>query len=128
MCIKHYGVDIMTEKVKKKSSTRHIPAYILLFLAKQNLYGAALLNIMQKELPYFLIDGAVIYRTMQVLEKEGSVKSYWETDVSGPARKWYEITDIGKEKLAEFKKDIEMRKKNLEFFLEDYSKLFDIES
>lgn len=111
----------MKKKGSKKGQThRHISAYILLFLAREDLYGAALLNTMQKELPNFLGDGAAVYRSLQELEAEAAVKSYWETDVSGPARKWYEITPRGLEKLAEFKEDIEKRKRNFEFFLDAY--------
>lgn len=106
-----------------RQSSKHIPAYLLLFLCREDCYGAALLSAMQRELPYFLVDSAVVYRTMQMLEKEGSVTSYWETDVSGPARKWYQITDKGKQRLSEFRDDIEKRKKNLEFFLTEYEKL-----
>jgi PadR family transcriptional regulator, regulatory protein PadR len=107
--------------MNKRNSHRHIAAYLLLLLSKQNLYGAALLNMMREKLPFVLADSAVIYRTMKDLEKEGSVKSSWETDdITGPARKWYEITDKGKQKLSELAKDIEMRKKNFEYFLDEY--------
>ena len=117
------GDGDVTKKSTKGQTYRHTPAFILLFLARENLYGAALLNKMQKELPSCRVDSAVIYRTLQDLEEEGSVKSYWETDTSGPARKWYEITNKGLEKLAEFTEDIEMRKKNFEFFLEAYKEI-----
>ena len=102
---------------------RYVPAFILLFLTRNNLYGAALFNKMQREIPFCYADSAVIYRTLQVLEEEGSVKSYWETDTPGPAKKWYEITTKGLERLAEYKEDIETRKKNFEFFLESYEKI-----
>lgn len=108
--------------VKGKNQTyRHTPAFILLFLTRGDLYGAALLETMLKELPSFNADSAVIYRSLQELEKEGAVKSYWETDVSGPARKWYKITDVGFVKLSEYKEDIEKRIKNLKFFLDMYN-------
>jgi len=113
----------MAKKSTKGQTYRHTPAFILLFLAQENLYGAALLNKMQRDLPSCRADSAVIYRTLQELEGEGSVIAYWETDTSGPARKWYEITGKGLERLAEFTADIEMRKKNFEFYLETYKKI-----
>ncbi len=113
----------MVKQAKKKQAYRHTPAFILLFLAKEDLYGAALLNSLQSELPCYHTDSAVIYRSLQELEEEGSVVSYWETDTSGPAKKWYKITDQGLKRLAEFKADIEMRMKNLEYFLQAYKKL-----
>jgi len=81
------------------------------------------MTTMQRELPCYVVDGAVIYRALKDLEQEGAVKSYWETDISGPARKWYTITDRGLEKLTAFKADIEMRKQNFEFFLDFYNTL-----
>jgi PadR family transcriptional regulator PadR len=113
----------LTIMAHKRQNYRHTPAFILLFLVRENYYGAALLNTMQNEMPHCFADSAVIYRSLQDLEEEGSVRSYWETDTSGPARKWYEITPKGLMRLAEFKDDIELRKRNLEFFLESYKKI-----
>lgn len=103
---------------------RHTPAFILLFLAQGDLYGAALLNTLHEKLPCYQTDSAIIYRSLQELEEAGAVNSYWETDTGGPARKWYTITPIGKEKLKEFREDIARRKKNLDYFLDSYDGLF----
>lgn len=109
--------------MKKEKAYRYTPAFILLFLARENFYGAGLLKAMQNEIPNCHADSAVIYRKLQELEEEEAVKSYWETDTTGPAKKWYQITDKGLEILQEFKEDIEMRKKNLEFFLTSYKNI-----
>lgn len=108
---------------RQRRSSRHIPAYILLFLTKGDLYGKAVFDTMKKEMPCLLVGSSVIYRTLHALEKEGSVKSYWETETPGPARKWYAITDRGYKKLAELKNDIEKRKRNFDFFLREYAKI-----
>ncbi|MFZ5595674.1 MAG: PadR family transcriptional regulator [Bacillota bacterium] len=112
----------MPPKNKKCQGYRYAPAFVLLFLARENMYGAAIFNKMQKEIPFCHADSAVVYRTLQDLEEEGAVTSYWETGNPGPARKWYRITGKGHELLAEYRDDIERRKKNLEFFIEAYSK------
>jgi len=112
-------------KPGKNQAYRHTPAFILLFLAREDLYGGALLHKMQDELPACRTDGAVIYRSLQVLEQEGAVTSYWETDLPGPARKRYRITARGFARLAEFKEDIEIRKKNFEYFLDTYDEVMD---
>lgn len=105
----------------KLQSYRHLPAFILILLARENLYGAALLNTMKQEMPFFFnTDLSLIYRVLQDLESIGAVTYYWETDTSGPARKWYQITSIGFEKLAEYKEDIEKRMKNFVFFMDQY--------
>jgi DNA-binding PadR family transcriptional regulator len=102
---------------------RHTPAFILLFLAKEPAYGSLLLTKMEEELPFNLIDGPSLYRSLHDLEKEQAVESYWDTSDPGPAKKWYRITPTGREKLEEFRQDIEMRKKNLEYFLNTFRKL-----
>ena len=102
---------------------KHTPAFILIFLAKEKNYGQALLNALNNELPCYKADSAVIYRSLQELEKEGDITSLWETEKTGAPRKWYEITDKGIKKLSEYKTDIENRKKNFEYFIDQYNKL-----
>ncbi|HAJ78177.1 MAG TPA: PadR family transcriptional regulator [Fibrobacteres bacterium] len=113
----------MVKKSKTKQAYRHTPAFILLFLAQGDLYGAAILTTLQKELPCYHTDSAVIYRSLKDLEEEEAVSSYWETDTSGPAKKWYKITQKGKDLLIDFKEDIEMRKKNLDYFIESFNSI-----
>jgi PadR family transcriptional regulator PadR len=115
----------MAKKSNLGQIYRHAPAFILLFLAEEDLYGAALLNTMQKKLPYFNMDSAVIYRTLQDLEGEGAINSYWDTNVSGSPRKRYQISDKGFKRLAEFREDIEMRMRNFEFFLQSYQSILE---
>ena len=96
---------------------RHLPAFILLFLAKGSTYGSALMNQMKESMPYYFDDSPAIYRALGELEKSGAVNCNWDTSASGAAKKYYTITEIGFQKLIEFKEDIEIRKKNAEFFL-----------
>ena len=102
---------------------RHTSAFLLLFLAQEPAYGAFLLNKMNEELPFNLIDGPSLYRSLQDLEKQGAVDSYWDTSEPGPAKKWYRISPTGMVKLEEFRQDIEMRIQNLEYFLNTFNKL-----
>nr|MDA8409636.1 PadR family transcriptional regulator [Treponema sp.] len=100
----------------KGQAYRHTPAFILLLLARERQYGAALLSRLESELPGLGPDSAAVYRALQELEDEGCVAAEWETDTSGPARKWYAITAAGLKSLKAFKDDIEARKRNLEWF------------
>lgn len=110
---------------KKGQNYRHTPAFILLLLAQADAYGAALLNRLENELPNYRTDSAIIYRSLQDLEKAGAVEFYWDHEQSGPGKKWYKITAIGKELLKEYRKDIAMRHQNLSYFLETYNMLND---
>lgn len=102
---------------------RHTPAFILLFLAEEPSYGLDLFKKMDETLPDNTIDCAAIYRSLSDLEKSGMVQSYWDTVTSGPAKKYYSITEDGLKKLDEYNKDIEGKIANLTFFINKYKTL-----
>lgn len=102
---------------------RHLPAFILLFLTKGSTYGSALLNQMEKEMPYNCSDGPAIYRALNELEKEEAVIAQWDTSAKGAAKKIYTITDKGLMLLSEFKTELDLLKKNMEFFLAEFEKI-----
>lgn len=102
---------------------RHTPAFLLLLLAEAPSYGALLLTRLQSELPYCFSDSAIVYRTLQEMEKNGLVDTNWEMKESGQPRKWYTITDKGKQVLVEQAEDVRRRHENFEFFLSHYKAL-----
>jgi PadR family transcriptional regulator, regulatory protein PadR len=108
---------------RKGQQYRHTPAFILLLLAQSEAYGASLMIRLESELPAYRTDSAVIYRTLQDLEKTGAVESHWEHEQSGPPRKWYRITEIGRKQLKEYREDIAMRHENLSYFLKVYENI-----
>lgn len=102
---------------------RHLPAFVLLLLAKESAYGSMLLNRMEQSLPYNNSDGPAIYRTLNDLEEAGDVESKWDTSSPGAAKKYYKITGKGLQELGRFKREIEERKQNLDYFLTEYRNL-----
>ena len=106
----------------RNKSGRHAPAFILIFLLQGPAYGSLLLRKMENQTPFNFVDSPTLYRTLDKLEKKEMVESWWDTSEKGPAKKWYQITDKGIEILAEFREDIIMRIKDMEFFLEEYEK------
>lgn len=119
MVILILGADVMAAL----NYGRHLPAFVLLFLAKGSTYGSAIMNQMKESMPYYFADSPAIYRTLSELENAGAVICTWDTSSSGAAKKCYTITEIGFQKLDEFKNDAEKRKKNLEFFLSELETL-----
>jgi len=109
--------------VKRLNYGRHLPAFILLFLAKAPAHGSLLLNLMEQYLPFNNADSPAIYRALSELEKLEAVESYWDTSGPGAAKKCYTITNKGLEQLKEFKVHIEQRKRNLDFFLSECENL-----
>jgi len=109
--------------VKRLNYGRHLPAFILLFLAKAPAHGSLLLNLMEQYLPFNNADSPAIYRALNELEKLEAVESYWDTSGPGVAKKCYTITNNGLEQLKQFKVHIEQRKSNLDFFLSECESL-----
>jgi len=109
--------------MSKLNYGRHLPAFILLFLAKESTYGSMLLNKMNESMPYIKADGPAIYRALCELEKSDAIEACWDTANPGAARKCYTITKKGHELLKEFKNDIEERKRNFEYFLSEFGRL-----
>lgn len=103
-----------------KKSGRHTPAFLLLFLSQAPAYGAALFSKMKEELPHCFADSAIVYRSLQEMEKQGLVETKWEMVAEGQPRKWYKITDTGIAALADFAIDIKQRRENMDFFLSRY--------
>lgn len=99
---------------------RHTPAFLLLFLIDGPAYGASLLTRLQTELPYCMADSAIVYRSLQEMEKNGLVVTSWETRETGQPRKWYTIMPKGLLELEEYSEDIHRRHANFEFFQSHY--------
>lgn len=111
--------------MKSAKYGRHLPAFILLFLARDSTYGSALLRQMKDEMPYNFSDGPAVYRALNELEKNDAISAHWDTSAKGAAKKFYTITDKGMLMLSEFKTELEQRKKNMEFFLNELEKFED---
>ena len=107
----------------KLKSGRHGAAFILLLLAQKPSYGFELLKELEHRMPLNVMDSAAIYRSLKTLENNGSVEAEWDTSEAGAAKKIYSITKDGLVELQEFKNDIDLRRKNLDFFLTEYEGL-----
>jgi len=104
-----------------KKHGRHTPAFLLLFLADAPSYGALLLSKLKTELPHCFSDSAIVYRSLQEMEKNGLVEANWETIENSQPRKWYTITSKGMVALEDHAQDIRLRRANFDFFLSHYT-------
>ena len=100
-----------------------IPA-ILLLLAEKPTHGYELIEkYMTLGFTDANSDPGAIYRTLNTLETKGFIKSVWETDKPGAAKKIYSITGDGLELLKIWVIEIKERKKVLELFVKRYESL-----
>lgn len=109
--------------VRKKQEYRHLPAFILLVLTQGPAHGGAVHAALSKKLPAYNADTGAVYRTLLEMEQNGEIEFTWDTSSSGPARKVYQLTPAGWEKLAYWKKDIEERLEYLNIFLKSYRQI-----
>lgn len=113
------------DNTKKPKRYRHLPAFILLILAEEPVHGGAVYTKLCSRLDNFQADNGAVYRTLQQLEKEGSVIADWDTSGTGAARKIYRITPVGWQVLEYWKQDIEHRLVNLNYFINTYKEMID---
>jgi len=69
---------------------------LLLLLAEGTSHGYELLEQVGA-LGLDRVDPGGLYRCLRAMDEDGLVTSTWEPSVSGPARRYYELTDEGRE-------------------------------
>lgn len=75
---------------------------ILQLLNKRDMYGYELVKEMDQRSDHnFQIKEGTLYPALHKLEKQEYIECYWQNREKGPARKYYQITDQGKEILEE---------------------------
>jgi PadR family transcriptional regulator PadR len=69
---------------------------LLLLLREAPAHGYELLERLPELLPDERIDMGNLYRVLRALEEQGVVRSEWDADAPGPAKRIYELTDEGR--------------------------------
>ena len=113
--------DRITCGCSEQRAPRLLQPFILLVLKGKESHGYELIE----KISGFLFhnsppDVGAIYRNLRNMEKEGWVKSKWDTKGAGPAKRIYRITPQGEEILHGWAITLEKRKGALEQFLEVY--------
>lgn len=65
----------------------------------------------------------VMYRVLRRLEEEGSIVSEWDTEGTGPARRYYRLTERGELRLVEAAAQLERHARRIQLFFETYRAL-----
>src|ERR671932_1277870 len=93
---------------------------ILVTLREWNLYGYKLMERLTA-FGFEAMNPGTLYRTLRQMEKEGVVKSKWETSKGGPARRVYSITDAGEAYLDFWADALEQYRRNVDTFFRLYA-------
>src|ERR671939_741248 len=93
---------------------------ILLSLREWNSYGYELME-RTAAFGFEAMNPGTLYRTLRQMEKDGVVKSKWETSKGGPARRVYSITDAGEAYLDFWARSLEQYRRNMDTFFRLYT-------
>lgn len=73
---------------------------VLALLAEEERYGYDLVSELSEA--GLLASEGTIYPLLSRLRKDGAVRTSWQESPSGPPRRYYSLTDQGKDALADF--------------------------
>jgi len=101
---------------------------LLLQLACKPAHGYELMEMLDEGADGQAPDPGTLYRTLRALEEDGLVRSTWDTEGAGPARRVYELTDQGIEFLHAWAVSIRGTRAQLDRFLAGYEEQFPIKT
>lgn len=111
-------------KGKAPNIKRFMEISLLLLLAQEESHGYTLaerLNDFGFSNEEFNI--GTLYRTLRKMEKDNYVTSKWLEGGQGPKKRVYQITESGKNTLAQLIEMLKSRKKRIERLIDDYDSL-----
>lgn len=93
---------------------------LLLMLREWSSYGY---ELMERVATFGLaaMNPGTFYRTLRQMEKEGMVRSSWDTSETGPARRMYSITEAGETYLKYWADSLNQYQKLMDTFFRLYT-------
>lgn len=98
--------------------------WLLLLLAQRPAHGYELMERLGQDEGTPGADPGLLYRTLRQFEEDGLVRSSWDTEGRGPAKRVYEITEEGREYLHAWAVNIRRTRQRLDRFLAEYQTYF----
>jgi PadR family transcriptional regulator PadR len=95
---------------------------LLLLLRERATHGYELLEQLGELLPGQRVDMGNLYRVLRALEEDGLVRSEWQADLPGPAKRTYELTEAGERVLEEWAAALRGAGAQIEAFLIRYER------
>ena len=95
---------------------------LLLLLRDRPAHGYELVESLSELMPVRRVDMGNLYRTLRALEAEGLVRSDWDAEAPGPAKRRYELTDPGRRLLDEWAGALRQARDRIDAFLDTYEK------
>ena len=108
------------QKAQEARPRNWLMPMMLLSLQEWNSYGYELME-RTAAFGFQTMNPGTLYRALRQLEKDGHVKSKWETSGAGPARRMYSITDAGEAYLALWATSLKQFRQTMDAFFELYT-------
>lgn len=110
----------MGAKISSDLLRGHTDTIVLSILLKGDSYGYEIRKtITGKTAGQFELKEATLYSSYRRLEQDGYITAYWGDESQGGRRKYYRITDKGKELYRQNKADWEFARRILDKLLEE---------
>lgn len=101
-----------------------IQPWLLMLLLEKPAHGYELLDKLNHNEDTRGVDPGFLYRTLRQFEEDGIVKSSWNVEGRGPARRVYEIAPDGIEYLHAWAEHVRNTRDRLGRLLDAYNSLF----
>jgi PadR family transcriptional regulator PadR len=95
---------------------------VLLLLSERPAHGYDLLGELGELVPGERIDMGNLYRVLRALEEDGLVRSEWNADVPGPAKRTYELTEAGRRVLEHWVEALRQAQARIDLFLDRFER------
>jgi len=96
--------------------------WLLLFLSERPAHGYELLERLRKNQDTVGVDPGALYRTLRQFERDGLVRSSWDFEGAGPARRVYEMTPDGIEYMHAWAQHVRSIRERLGRILKAYER------
>jgi poly-beta-hydroxybutyrate-responsive repressor len=93
---------------------------LLLLLRDRPAHGYELVDSLTELVPGRPPDMGNLYRTLRALEAEGLVRSEWDAQAPGPAKRRYELSGSGRRLLDEWAEALKHARDRIDVFLRRY--------
>jgi DNA-binding PadR family transcriptional regulator len=103
---------------------RNLEPFLLMELLRAPSYGYDLIRRLDDYgFRRAVSEPAVVYKVLRSLEETGSIASEWSTKGSGPARRYYELTEAGRDLLRRRVRHLSRYRDRIDQLLQDYTAL-----
>ena len=95
--------------------------YVLLAVSLRRAHGYMIEEYL-RGVGFFGLEMSTLYRTLRQLEKDGLLQSSWEPGPTGPQRRVYSLTDVGRTWLDQWAHTLDLYRSMLDRFFGLYQR------